>query len=139
MSANDHDERIAQALESIQGRTKNSDKPAQAPEYQSVAQTPALPRRFVNFSTPQVTRVSDRAPAGRFSLGGASVENGGVRRVLVEQAWRVKDIVVENTPAIKEEQEEPQRYADGLGSPEIRRPQLSDEERKVSRHILQDT
>jgi hypothetical protein len=134
VSTNDRDERIAQALETIQGRAKDSDKLSQPQEHQAAAQTPTLPRRFINFSTPQVTRVSNRAAAGRYSLGG-----GGVRRVLVEQAWRVGDIVLENAPTIKEEQEEPQRNIDGLGSPEKRRPQLSDEERKVNQaysHML---
>ena len=135
----ERDEQIAQALESIQDRTSNHAlNVAQQHEHHSTAQTPTFPRRFINFSTPQVNRVSNRSQGvGRYSLGGTSFDNGGVRRVIVEQAWRVRDITLpENTPSIKEEREDEQPHTNSLSSPgrefERRRPTLSDEERKVN-------
>ncbi|KAJ2916203.1 hypothetical protein MD484_g4200, partial [Candolleomyces efflorescens] len=102
-------------------------------------QTPAR-RTLGSFLTPQFKYPQQRGPgsnnlfnrnspapasgAGRFSLGG-----GEPRRVLVEQPWRVKDLVV---PVPSEHGEPP--ASPGMGvpvPPSPRRAQLSEEERKA--------
>lgn len=79
--------------------------------------------------TPQV-RSNATAAAGRFSLGG-----GEARRVVVEQPWRVKDIVVP-APGARAAPSTPAKPV--FGSPVVRgvgrgagRDTISEEERKV--------
>lgn len=111
------------------------DQPAPLPS--RVPQTP-IRRALGSFMTPQVqaqTRTSlfpraaeisqPVAAPGRYSLGG-----GEARRVVVEQPWRVKDIVV---PPSASKDNVMRSHPIGQNSP-IRpsgRPTLTEEEKKV--------
>ena len=138
----DREEELALALESIYDRNSkvsnaDDEQEVQPPREPPGLQTPTQPRRFVNFITPQVKRAGPRTQGGggRYSYGGAGLDNGGARRVLVEQSWRVKDIVLPQK-TIKEERDEDERRDVGgwneVGvKKETQRERLSDEERKV--------
>jgi hypothetical protein len=104
------------------------------PQEMANMRTPVPPRRFINFTTPQPNRAAPRTQGGgRNSYGGVSFDNGGARRVVVEQAWRVKDIILPEKPAsIKEEPEHTDAGGWNGRGRAAQRQRLSDDERNVS-------
>ncbi|KAF9232928.1 hypothetical protein BU15DRAFT_67054 [Melanogaster broomeanus] len=118
-----------------------TDSPTElAPSVEPSAGTPARPRQWGNFMTPQVPPVMNSGVgrgAGRYSFGGAlaAAASAGPRRVRVEPKWKVNDIVVPLSKDVADDnivepgvrQEEKPHLTPGTG----RKMRISEEERKV--------
>ncbi|KIJ04483.1 hypothetical protein PAXINDRAFT_159364, partial [Paxillus involutus ATCC 200175] len=111
------------------------------PPVEPIAGTPARPRQWGNFMTPQAPPPMNSGVgrgAGRNSFGGVLSAGAGVgpRRVRVEPKWKVTDIVVPvSTRGANDHITEPEIKEEELqAAPDTaRRMRISDEERKAIR------
>jgi hypothetical protein len=114
------------------------------PPVEPIAGTPARPRQWGNFMTPQAPPPMNSGVgrgAGRNSFGGVLSAGAGVgpRRVRVEPKWKVTDIVVPvSTRGANDHITEPEIKEEELqAAPDTaRRMRISDEERKVCHTFL---